>query len=236
MRKASLVFVVCLALVAVVAAAGAKFFDTETSSGDQATAGVLDLKVKGSGWNDDPEVKTLSFENMIPGECRTEIFQLKNTGTTDGVFSLKVMNPCSLEVTLEEPEKTDGDTWSEIDPSGYDANDGSGELWDQCCMAFFIDDAYGQSNGQKDWNDTSIWSDMGTPGLDYSATYCIPLDTDLTNGGIVIPAGEKLMLGVQVKFVDDSTNWWWGGMNGVTNNMAMSDKMTFDMEFGLYQP
>jgi len=217
------------------------FSDTETSVGNSAAAGVLDLKVKGSSWDDDPLVKSFTISNMVPGQTETRFFKIKNAGTVPGNLTLKVKNPISHENGLEEPEIADGDAaGQEIDPSGYDANGGNGELWDQVCLRIYIDE---NNDGDWDFNDAVIYSNFGTPSVDYSSYYSIPLDTNLLPASdykvpsmwIIMDPGAVLKIGVDVYFVDDTSSWWWGGQSGLTNNMAMSDDVTFDIEFGLVQ-
>ncbi|WP_456450303.1 TasA family protein [Palaeococcus sp. (in: euryarchaeotes)] len=234
-----------LVLVAgVLAGAGtlAIFTDTETSHGNVATAGVLDLKVKGSSWDDDPNIVHMTIDNMKPGETRSFAFKLKNAGTVPGNVTLKIKNPMSYENTLEEPEIAAGDQDGvEIDPTGYDANGGDGELWDQITMKICVD-----KNGNKkcDWNEPIIFNDFGTPSVDYSSYYSLPLDTNLfpmkvgyynPDKWVILNPGEKVTIVFEIHFVDDQSNWWWGAQGSLSNNMAMSDSVEFDIEFGLVQ-
>jgi len=230
--------VVIVGVVALAATAtGALYSDSEVIASSTFSTGSLDLKVNGE---DEPNITPFSVSGMVPSQTyATGCRRLKNVGTIDGTLTVKVSNPVSHENGLLEPEKTDGDLpGQEIDPSGYNANTGNGELWDQSCLRIFIDDGAGSHTGNKvwDWDDTTIYSDFGEPGLDYSSYYSIPLNTDLAAGkNITLSPNEAKKVCIEAHFVDDQSSWWWGGMSGVTNNMAMSDDMQFDIEFGLVQ-
>lgn len=235
--------IIVVLVAGVFAGAGtlANFSDTETSEDNIGTAGILDLKVKGSSWDDDPVVKQLSIGNIKPGNTYTlGTFKLKNAGTVKGNLTLKIKNPVSHENSLEEPEKAEGDTWSEIDPTGYDANGGGGELWDQVTLAIWADSApYGgagshSGNKQKDWDDT-IFKGFSSTQDDCSSTYSISLDSDLIKGQVVLDSGDTVVIGIAIKFIDDQSGSWWGGQGNLSNNMAMSDDIEFDVEFGLVQ-
>lgn len=231
-------FVVGAAMVVVVGATRAVFSDTETSVGNTVSAGSIDLKVNGQ---DGGLGVLFSAANMAPGHVyQTGCVTLNNAGTLDGKFAFKVTNPVSNDNTLIEPETTAGDiAGSEVDPTGYDANNGDGELWDQVTSRFCFDDgpgAYG-GNGKCDTGvgETMLYSTFGTPSNDYSSYYSLPLDTNLVPGTVVIPAGGSRVFCSEVKFVDDTTPEWWGGLSSVSNNMAMTDDAKFDVTFSLGQ-
>jgi predicted ribosomally synthesized peptide with SipW-like signal peptide len=237
--KKILLSVLTIALVAAVTvgATQALFSDTEESTGNTFTAGSLDLKMNG---NDGPFTNTFSASNMVPGQRYTAgVVSLSNTGSVDGILGLKILNPVSNENDLIEPELSDGDVAGlEIDPSGYNANTGDGELWDQTTMKVCLETGAGShsSNGVCDWDDTILYSNDGTPGNDYSSYYSVPLGTDFAaDNSVIIPASGSKNLVFEVFFVDDASSWWWGGLSGLTNNMAMTDSMTFDVEFSLTQ-
>ena len=231
---------VLMLVAGVLAGAGtlAIFTDTETSHGNVAIAGVLDLKVKGSSWDDDPNIVHMSVDNMKPGEMRLlGIFKLKNAGTVPGKLTLKIKNPVSHENGLEEPEIAAGDQPGvEIDPTGYDANEGDGELWDQCAMKIFVDE---NKDGVFQWYEPVIYD--GPMGLDMTSYYSIPLDTNLfpaTQGfNETLNPGEVIWIGIFIKFFDDQGSPMTSQpqYNGLTNNMAMGDSIEFDIEFGLIQ-
>ena len=216
------------------------FSDTETIANNTFTAGTLDLTVNGG---DEPITCLFSADNMAPGHTyNAGTITLRNNGSIPGRLTVKVSNPISHENGLMEPEIADGDLPGvEIDPTGYDANAGDGELWDQITVAIWIEGlTYGgagahNNNGEKDWDDT-ILKDYSSTQDDYSNTCSIKLDTDLASGkNIILQPGESITLGVSVKFIDDNSNSWWGGQGSLTNNMAMSDDVQFDLIIGLEQ-
>jgi len=230
------VFAISLALALAVGATVSQFEDTETSTGNTFTAGSLDLTV---GGQDGPFSNYFTATNMAPGHSYIGgCYDVRNAGSLPGALTLKVNNVVSNENGEIEPELSDGDVAAtEIDPSGYDANTGNGELWDQLDVKFFIDDGAGShaGNGVWDWDDHAIFSNFGTPSSDYSGYYSLPLNTDLVGGTMTLTAGQTRRFCTEVYFVDDDTNWWWGGQAGLTNNMAMTDDVTFDMILGLVQ-
>lgn len=224
-------------LVPTVSATLSVFSDTETSTGNTFTAGTLDLEVDGGN---DPLGAKFSASNMVPGQkYHAGTVTLSNVGSVDGVLTLMVENPVSNENGLTEAEETDGDILGiQIDPTGYNADSGDGELWDQTTLRICLETGAGShaSNNICDWDDITIYNNEGTPGNDYSSTYSIPLSTDLAaDNAVVLSPNQQVNLVVEVTFVDDESNWWWGGMSGVTNNMAMTDDMVFDVVFGLDQ-
>lgn len=230
------VLVITLVAILGIGATIAIYSETETTEGNTFTAGILDLTVDGE---DDPISFTFSADGMVPGQTYSGgCVDLANVGSIDGKLTVKVSNPVSNENGVIEPESSDGDSVStEVDPTGYDANGGYGELWDQLTTRLFIDDGAGShtGNGSWDWDDTSIYSNFGTPSNDYSSYYSIPLDSDLVGGSITIGDGESVNFCAEVHFVDDQSDWWWGGQAGLTNNMAMGDDAVFDIVFGLEQ-
>jgi len=236
--KKVLTFVMALGLVALLVGGGfaAFFSDTETATDNVFTAGSLDLKVNGQNGDVTAHVKA---DNMKPGEnYNAGCLTLKNSGSLPGVLSVKVSNLVSNENGMIEPESSDGDTSAtEIDPTGYDANSGDGELWDQITVKLCLDDGTGAhtGNGQCDWDDTILKGFSSTQD-DYSETYSINLDTDLADGmDYELGAGEAVDLCVDVKFIDDTSNSWWGAQGNLSNNMAMTDDALFDLELGLVQ-
>jgi len=216
------------------------YSDTETSVGNTFTAGTLDLKVDGQ---DGIITCLFSADNMAPGNIYNGgTIKIKNAGSIAGRLTVKVTNLISNENGLLEPEIEDGDTaGNEIDPTGYDANGGDGELWDQITIRIWVEGCgYGgagshDNNGKWDWDDTHL-KDFGSTQDDYSSSYSIKLDTDLAAGkNIILNPGDEITLGIDVKFIDDTSNSWWGGQGSLTNNMAMSDDAQLDLIIGLEQ-
>jgi predicted ribosomally synthesized peptide with SipW-like signal peptide len=225
-----------LVSVSVFGATRSVFTDTEQVLGNTFTAGSLDLKVNGQ----DGEITAdISAENMLPGNsydggCVT----LRNAGNLPGKVTVQVSNLVSKDNGVTEPEESDGDLAAQqIDPTGYNADTGNGELWDQITTALCFDDGTGShtGNGHCDWDDNKV-KDFSSTQDDYSSTYSISLDTDLASGvNKVLQPGDEVDFCVGVKFIDDQSNSWWGGQNGLTNNMAMGDSASMDLVFGLEQ-
>lgn len=239
--------ILALALVALVASATygstrANFYDTETSEDNNLTAGTLDLTVDGEDY---PlgVVFEADEEYVVPGETyNLGCVELENVGTIDGLLSLKILNPVSNENGIMEPEEEDGDLPdTEIDDTGggFDQNEGDGELWDQLQFMFFIDE---DGNEVHDFGEPR--SKHGTLGdaLDLSSAAHVELDTDLfpfeEKPGPVdytetLTSGETVSMCMTAKFLDDDD--FWGAFGSLTNNLAMSDDVTFDIVFGLEQ-
>ena len=235
--KSVLGSVLVIGIVAAMMTAGTQswYSDTETSVGNTFTAGTLDLTVNGG---DDPITCLFSADNMAPGHTyNAGTITLRNNGSIPGRLTVKVSNPVSHENGLMEPEITDGDLPGvEIDPTGYDANAGDGELWDECAMKLYFDM---NSDGIMQWNEPLIYD--GPTGLDMTAYYSIPLDTNLwtPNHGFdgILDPGETVDLGIYIKFFNDQASPMTSQpqYTGLTNNMAMSDDMQFDLIIGLEQ-
>ena len=231
----SLIVVVALTL-SVVAATQALFSDSGEVAGNTFTAGSLDLKVNEV---DSPLTAMFNADNMQPGShydggCVT----LKNAGSLPGRLIVKVDKLVSNENGLLAPEITDGDQPdTEIDPTGYDNNTGTGELWDQISVGFCLEAGAGShsTNGVCDWDDIRFKA-PGSVADDYSSTYSIKTDFDYAESrNIVLQPGDEKVLCTELSFYDDATNHWWGGLAGLTNNMAMTDDAQMDFEFGLVQ-
>lgn len=237
MKKIALSLVTLIAVgTVVVQATRAVFSDTETSTGNTFSAGSIDLTVDDVN---DPITAKFLATNMKPGSSYdTGCVTLKNVGTLDGVLTMSVNNLKSNENTLVEPEASIGDVVdTEIDPDGYHGNTGDGELWDQITTQFCVEAGAGSHSTNRicDWDDAIIKGFSSTQD-DYSSVYSIPQNTDLANGkNIVIPAGESKTLCSGVKFIDDTSNSWWGGQGSLKNNHAMTDDAQMDIIFGLKQ-
>ena len=236
MKKALGLFMT-VALMAILVGSGfaALFSDTETVSANSFTAGSLDLQVNGE---DDPISFHFAETNMAPGTTyNAGTITLGNVGTLSGVLTVMVSNPVSNENDLIEPEVSDGDAPGvQVYLTGYDANAGDGELWDQCKMKLYFDM---NADGVMQWNEPLIYS--GPMGLDMTSYYSIALDTNLWTpnhgfDGVLAPSGT-VDLGLYVTFLDDQASPFTSQpqYNGMTNNQAMTDDMTFDLIIGLEQ-
>ena len=180
-----------------------------------------------------------SAEGMLPGHSYdTGCVTLTNAGSIPGKLSVKVVNLVSNENGILDAEAAEGDTpGTEVDPTGYDANSGDGELWDQITVKMCLDDGAGSHTGNHkcDWDDTIIKGFSSTQD-DYSSSYSIPVGTDLAaSKDIILQPGESVDFCTAVKFIDDESNAWWGRQGSLTNNMAMSDDAQMDVVFGLTQ-
>lgn len=240
MKKIALsLFVIMLVAVLGTAATYSVINDTETATGNTFTSGILDLQVDGE---DEPLSFYFSGEYLLPGvEYNAGTVELKNVGTVDGNLTLKVTNPVSNENGVEEPESQAGDSdGTEVDLTGYDANDGDGELWDQCKMKIYLDL---NNDGVMQWNEPVVYS--GPMGLDMTSYYSIALDTNLfpssgllkTDTTDILSPDETIHVGLLVEWMDDAGSPFTSQpqYNGMSNNQAMGDDMQFDLVFGLEQ-
>jgi predicted ribosomally synthesized peptide with SipW-like signal peptide len=221
--KKVLTFVMTLGLVALLVSAGfaAYFSDTETSTGNVFTAGSLDLRVNGQNGHVTAKV---SASNMEPGQdYDAGCFTLKNSGSLPGVLTVEMTNLVSKENGRIEPERQAGDPGGQqYDPTGYNADTGDGELWDQITV--------------KLWAGGTVIKGFSSTQDDLSDTYSVDLDTDLAAGkNIELGSGETVDLCVAVRFIDDQSDMWWGSQGGLSNNMAMTDQALFDLVLGLKQ-
>lgn len=164
-----------LIIVAAAAIAGTAtwsyFSDTETVTNNTFSAGSLDLNVDGE---EGQIAQKFSASNMVPGvDVNGGCVVLNNTGSIDGLLSVKVRNIISNENSLLEPETADGDEAGvEKDFNSYDGNSGDGELWDEMATGLWIEAGAGShsTNGTWDWDDKAVYSSFGTPGNDTSGT------------------------------------------------------------------
>jgi predicted ribosomally synthesized peptide with SipW-like signal peptide len=213
--------------------------DNETETGNTFTSGILDLTVNGE---DEPLSFSFSGNNLLPGvEYNAGTVELKNVGTVDGNLTLKIINPVSNENGVTEPESDAGDSDGvEVDLTGYDANEGDGELWDQSKMKIYLDL---NNDGVMQWNEPVVYS--GPMGLDMTGYYSIPLNTDLfpsagllrTDTTDILSPDETIHVGLLVEWMDDAGSPFTSQpqYNGMSNNQAMGDDMQFDIVFGLEQ-
>lgn len=237
MKKILVSLVTILAVsVATFSATQALFSDTETSEGNTFTAGSLDLTVNGSN---DPLSVLFTAEDLLPGVTKNAgTVAVTNAGSIPGKFTLMLSNVNSNENSLLEPETADGDVEDqEIDPTGYNANTGDGELWDMLSLTLYVDT---NNDGVMQWNEpvivNAVHTDMTTGG-----GFRILLDQDLGTADLahgfdgIINPGQTVHVGLLVKFKDDSQLKSQPQYNGLTNNMAMTDDVSFDLIFGLEQ-
>jgi len=233
MKKILLSLVTIVAVGAIVANATTAYFsDSEVLGDNTFAAGSLDLKVNGG---DDVLHMAYSAKNLVPGETvNGGIVTLKNSGSIDGLLTVQVSNPSSNENGEIEPEISSGDVaGTEVDPTGYDANTGEGELWDMASMTIYFDT---NRDGVMQWNEPTVW--VGDH-LDMTSYYSIHLDSNLwtANHGFdgILGPDEEVDLRVLVKFKSDTQLASQPQYIGLNNNMAMTDDMSFDLIVGLDQ-
>jgi len=230
------VLTIALVVTVVAGATVANFYDTETVTGNTFTAGSLDLTVNGEN---DPVQFSFSTDLLTPGVTKNAgTVAVKNEGSLTGKFTLMMTNVHSDENGLLEPEIADGDIeGQEIDPTGYNANTGDGELWDMLSVTLYIDS---NNDGVMQWYEPVIVSAAHTD-MTTGSGFRIPLDVDLGTADLahgfdgLLDPDETVYVGLLVKFKDDAQLASQPQYNGLTNNMAMSDTVSFDLVFGLEQ-
>ena len=229
---------IALGVAAVGAGTWAAYSDTETSTGNTFTAGTLDLTLDG---HNDPIVCKFTADGLKPGATWMDagVIKLKNAGSVDGMLTVYVKNPVNQENGIIEPESASGDVPGvQIDTTGYNADGGDGELWDQASVLIYFDT---NNNGRYDnMTDPTVY---GGGFSDMTSYYRIPLNTNLLTIGNAwmrgydgaLPAGHEIGLGVLARFWDDSYMRSQPQFNGMFNNQAMGDSFTFDLMLGLDQ-
>jgi len=128
----SLMLIGAVLVVAVTSGSVAYFSDTEVSSGNEFTAGTLDLKVwdaNNSIWTDDPYTPAVIscgywdsgigalINNLKPGDTGTVTVPLRNDGSVDGEAKIQLLNLVDWENGVNEPEcVAEGGIWLVPDP------------------------------------------------------------------------------------------------------------------------
>jgi len=221
-------FTILFVGVLAVGASRAYFSDTEEVLGT-FTAGTIDLTVDGAN-----ETVSFNVDNMKPGEVKgSPTYQICNAGTIPGTVTMSVGNFVSGEGNLVEPETTASDANdTRLDPDGFTiATSGYGELLDQVVMRFWVDDTPGLRPAPFDWQD-KYWE--GYP--DESSYYSLPINTDLMSAkNFVLSPGSCGYMGVVTSFIDDTNTPYAWILDGIANNAAMSDSISFDLNVGLKQ-
>lgn len=141
----------------------AYFSDTESSSGNDVTAGTLDLTIDGGN-------QTVSFfteTNLVPGDTGQATLPVSNAGTLGGYLDVSV-------AALTNYENGQPGNESSKDDTGGDPGQGNGELQDHLEVdAYFLNSSTG--------TETHLWSTglevIGTKfstGTDYDVDYALP--------------------------------------------------------------
>jgi predicted ribosomally synthesized peptide with SipW-like signal peptide len=99
-KIAMLVIGAMLAVALVGGGVYAYFSDTETSSGNGATAGTLDLELN------DGVAKVVTFSNVKPGDSGADNFKVHNIGTVNGELSVAISSIVNGPGSTPEPEPT----------------------------------------------------------------------------------------------------------------------------------
>ena len=203
------------------------YTDTETSTDNAFTAGILDLKV------DDADSPVVPWEMgpMEPGDTYFTGFKtLKNVGDVDGNLTITITNLVCRENGREEPEKAAGDpAGTQMDPDGFSQDTGNGELWDQVLFSIVIDNGDGTHQAPTSWLDETI-------GLypDESSYYSIAVDSPIVLDADFDP-DEEISIGLKITFIDDLNTPYGWILDGVSNNAAMGDSIEMDLVFDLVQ-
>lgn len=207
------ILLLAFAVAAIGAGTWAYFSDTETTTGNQLTAGTLDLKISNSVgpdykpvWQDDPVSKCITVENVKPGDAWVQVTSpssqvvLKNAGTVPGKVWYEIKNVHNNENGLTNPEIKVGDTTGGGDAVGLDQGEFQAEL---------------QVQGQRNEAPWGSWTAM----------------TQLTEGekgdaGIVLQPGQTTNLVFRYR---------WDPSASQNDNMAQTDQVTFDIVYHIDQ-
>lgn len=200
---------ILLAVGVVGAGAMAYFSDTETSAGNTLTAGTLDLKVGGSTFEDDPNVKHVTLTNVKPDDTIYLYWTLKNVGTVPGQPSIKFANIVNYENGQNEPEAL-------IDAT-------SGDLQGELGSFLYVLMKWRQGAGA--WQEIKMVMYGHTKLDNLSGPYGLG-----ENGGPPIPVlNQNDEVEIQLR------PWWDGRYSTPADNKAQSDSVEFDVIFQLNQ-
>lgn len=134
-RKIAMLAIAAMFAVALVGGGVYAYFnDTETSTGNQFTAGSLDLVLGGSGST------SMSFSDLAPGSSGASSMMISNDGSIAGALSLTVQNMVDDEGIGWEPETNTA---------------APGDLSANVDIAVFID---ADGDGVQDAGESSIWT------------------------------------------------------------------------------
>jgi len=209
------VLIALMAVLITVALAGigtyAYFSDTETSNGNTFAAGTLDLTVDDQ---DDPDVVSLTIEDIEPGWSERYSWILKNVGTIAGQPSLEFSAITNNENTVTEPE----------DGAAGENGGEPGELGDVLRMNIYW------RQGSGSWNYIS------------SVTYCGDAILNTYAGktvGLGLLSGCRTDVKLPVLNSNDEVEVqirpFWHNPGGSNHNQTQSDSVEFDITFHLDQ-
>jgi predicted ribosomally synthesized peptide with SipW-like signal peptide len=199
----------------------AYFSDTETSVGNVFTSGTLDLQIDSDSdgatfnWVDGAAVPVMNniselsdaISKLKPGDSTTVIVGIKNNSTIEGLANIGIKNVVDYE-NVKLPQE-----------NGFDTTAG-GELSGAVNLVISYGD---KSEIGSEWDKwTDVWS--GTL-LDWKGF--TGANKDASNGGAsVVMTGSG---------ADDDYWVLEFSIPASTGNEIMSDKVSFDIEFGLEQ-
>ena len=169
MKKIFMLAVILLVMVVGTVAFGAQAFlnDTETSSGNTFTAGVIDLEVGGIG------TSTLNVTGMSVGSqvnAGWGSWDVENVGSINGILNISNITLTNYENVRLEPEVDAGD------PTAGNPGAGNGELQNVLNIRIFLDI---DGDGWIGVGETVIYNGLmnGLPG---SITFNYPLNAGAT--------------------------------------------------------
>lgn len=106
MKKILVSLLTVLAMAGIVVGATRAYFsDTETSSGNTFTSGILDLNLDSGNTN----VVKFAATGMKPGDTQTGTWTVYNAGSIAGYLDLESITKSSDDYGCNEPEATAGD-------------------------------------------------------------------------------------------------------------------------------
>ncbi len=223
-----------LAVIVAVAAIGAGatfavFSDTEVSEGNTLSAGTLDLKVDGEDY---PNIETMTFADVKPGDSFSKTWKVRNTGSLDGKVKIKIDNIVSNDEGCNDPEKEA----EELEYGSASCGDNEGEL------ARFLRTQVFQSH-------VNVESPIGDGISDYHANALTGRNpSGSPYGGMLYIEGNemegqtlgqndfqmvKLDISLDEDVINDGAGWWTG--HDVDDNILQSDSVTFDVIFSIEQ-
>lgn len=134
MNKKIVISLSVIAVVSAIAIGGtiAYFNDTETSTGNTFTAGILDLKVG----DDDPASWNFQVSDIKPGDSGSQEVILQNTGSLDGYLHITFANLLNDEMGCTEPEGLP----EGIDTTCDNPGTGDGELAQNLDILIYLDE------------------------------------------------------------------------------------------------
>ena len=206
--------------VLAVGATTSYFSDTEISSGNTIVAGTLDLVLDTEGEASLP----ISLTNIVPGATGSRSATLTNIGTLPGMLNIDLQNIIDDENGLLEPEINPG-----YGTPDYEGNGGELDLF--FGFAAYLDI---NKNNVFDAGDIQLTYDSQKrvyPGFwggdfNYSGLYAMEHPW---NNVMQLNPGQSVNFVIMWQMPTESTD------RNYSQNIAMSDKLGFDIEFLLQQ-